>query len=85
MRMFRQRAPSTDASVISPVRSPSIDAAKKFYAASVLGPLAGEIALSSVDGSRGLRIRIVATDVLSKTEERQVWGLVPPCCGELAE
>ena len=57
MRIFKQRVPPTGESAISPVRGPSIDAANKFYAASVLGPLADEIALARFGGAHCLNIR----------------------------
>ena len=50
MRIFKQRDPSTDESAVSPANGLSTDAADDVYAASVLRPLAADIALASFDG-----------------------------------
>ena len=61
MRIFKQRDPSTDDSAISPASGLSTDEAGNVYAASVLRPLAAEIALASFGGARCLKFRNCAT------------------------
>ena len=54
MRSFKQRDPSTDEHAISQASGLNTDAAGNVYAASVLRPLAAEIALASFDVTRCL-------------------------------
>ena len=61
MRIFKQRGPSTDDSAISPASGLSTDEAGNVYAASVLRPLAAEIALAPFGGARCLNFRNGAT------------------------